>query len=789
MLSLCSRAMFVALFVAAGAAPVGARPVPAPVMTPTDVAGRVVDAATGAPIAGALVSVGDSTQYETFNAGGERPPATQRASGVASVAGVYTGTDGRFRLTFSHGHTLRVEHDGYAPSEQPVRGTDTTLVIALVSDQLTRARSLEGLTITTVRAGNDAPIAQSTLDSARLARDYTGQDVPLSLRQASSITAYSESGSLLNYSYFRLRGVDQSRINITLDGVPLNEPEDQQIYFSDFPDFTSSVASMQVQRGVGTSSYGQAAFGGSVNFASPSLAGTSRATTLQLGGGSFGTAVGTLEAQSGQRANRVAVYGRLSGMRSDGYREGATSAANSAFVSAGYFGDRDLVKLTATTGLERNGQAYEAVPLGELQSDPRSNPLAGVGDHYRESLATLNYTRLLSSTASAGVTAYGFLTGGYYDYPSGAPGPALRYRSASRWVGLIAAAHSVIGPLAFDGGAHAETYSKDHQFDARDDLGYPAYANTSYKTEASAFGKASVSSGAATWFGDVQLRTAGFRYLPTAGYGLSEASQHWSFLNPRIGVTLRAAPRLTLYASFGTTGREPTRSDLFAGSDDVTPDDAPALLPLTRVRPEHVNDLETGASLVLGRLAFTMNVYDMRFRDEIARTGATTPLGYDIRANVGRSYRRGVELEGSWALAPSLDLGVTAAVSRNRIQVYHDAASGATYRDIDPILTPSFVAGHRLTWRVSPRLALNADGRYQGRTFLAPTGDVRLTTPPFYALDGGLTITLGDRTLLVQGRNLLGRRAYPSGDVSGSGEARYFIMAPRSVDVRLRLAL
>ena len=137
-------------------------------------------------------------------------------------------------------------------------------------DSTRRVQALEALTVTAVRAGSDAAAAQTTLDRARLERDYTGQDVPLSLKAAPSITAYSESGSLLNYSYFRLRGVDQSRINITLDGVPLNEPEDQMIYFSDFPDLTSSVQSVQIQRGVGTSAYGQAAFAGSVNLASRS---------------------------------------------------------------------------------------------------------------------------------------------------------------------------------------------------------------------------------------------------------------------------------------------------------------------------------------------------------------------------------------------------------------------------------------------------------------------------------------------------------------------------------------
>jgi len=657
------------------------------------------------------------------------------------------------------------------------------------ADSTRRAQALETLTVTAARARADAPVAQTTLDEARLRRDYAGQDVPLVLRTAPSVTAYSESGSLLNYSYFRLRGVDQSRINVTLDGVPLNEPEDQMIYFSDFPDFTSSVESVQIQRGVGTSTYGQAAFGGSVNFASPSLARSAPNASLQLGGGSFGTARGTLEGSTGQLPNGLALYGRVSALRSDGYRVGATSAENAAFVSGGWFGARDVVKLTASTGLERNGQAYAAVPDSVLRVDPRYNPLAGVGDHYRESFATLNYTRLLSPNASAGLTGYGFLTSGFYDYPSGTTAPPLRYRSASRWAGLVAATHVSHDALTLDAGAHAEAYSKDHQFDARPDLEYPAYDNTGYKNEESAFARASVALGRATLFGDVQARTAEFRYRPTAGYGLADASQRWSFVNPRAGVSVRAARGLTLYGSFGTTGREPTRSDLFAGADDVTPDDAPALLPLTRVRPEHVNDLEFGATAARGPVVLTVNAYDMRFRDEIARTGATTPLGYDIRANVGRSYRRGVELDGTWAVAPSLDVGASAAVSRNRIAAYTDEATGTTYRDVQPILTPAFVGAHRVTWRVVPNVALTADGRYQARSFLAPTGDARLTAPPFYALDGGAALMLRGRTLLVEGRNLLDRRAYPSGDVSGSGVPEYYILAPRSVDVTVRVPL
>jgi iron complex outermembrane receptor protein len=759
-------------------------------LPPLTIAGTVVDSVSGATVGGATVQI-------------------RRTDDLASAV---TGSDGRFRIpfrglmTFNVGTggtetagfpahitppaTIIVRRTGYAPLQRQLTLADTVIRLAPLGSPANRtatAQSLERLTITAVRAGEAAPIASTILDETRLDRDFSGQDVPLTLRQAPSVTAYSESGSLLNYSYFRVRGIDQSRINITLDGIPLNEPEDQQIYFSDFPDLTSSIQSMQVQRGVGTSTYGQAAFGGSVNFATHPLTGAPRRTTLEAGAGSFGTARSTLQFNSGPLANRLAFHGRMSGMRSDGYREGATSAANSAFVSGGYYGDRDLVKFTATTGLERNGQTYAAVPGEELRTNPRANPLAGVGDKYRESFATLSYTRLLSTDVSAGLTAYGFATRGFYDYPSGAPGPALRYRSASRWGGVVGAVHVVKGNVTVDGGAHGMTYSKDHEFDDRPDLQYPGYSNTGYKTEASAFTKASAALGSATVFSDLQLRTAEFRYRPTDGYGLEEVSQRWNFVNPKVGISVQAVERLALFASYGTTGREPTRGDLFAGADDVTPDDAPALLPLTRVRPEHVNDLELGATFTLPRTRLSLTGFDMRFRDEIARTGATTPLGYDIRANVGKSYRRGIELDAAFSLAPALDYGTSLTVSRNRIESYTDEGTGTTYRDVEPILTPAFLATQQLTWRLSVPLTLAVDSRYQGMSYLAPRGDVRLTSPAFHVLDAGARYAWGDATIAVYGRNLLDRRAYPSGDVSGDGTPRYFILAPRSLDLTFTL--
>lgn len=658
-----------------------------------------------------------------------------------------------------------------------------------------RARRLEGVTVRAVRSG--AAAAQTTLDAAAIVRAYTGQDVPLVLQQSPSVTTYSESGSQNNYSYFRLRGIDQSRVNITLDGIPLNEPEDQQVYFSDFPDLASSLRSVQIQRGVGTSSFGQASFGGSVNLETVSLGATPRGGEVQLGGGSFGAARANASYTTGLLPSRFAFAGRFSNQKEDGYRRGSGHAGNSQYLSGGYFGERDLVKLTLLTGVESNEQAYAAVPLSVLQVDPRANPLAGVGDRFRESMGALTYTRLLSSSATLATTVYGFRAGGTYDYPSDSAHAPYRYGLQSRWGGVVSTLHVARGAATVDVGAHANTYSRDHTFADRPDLEAPAYANRGFKAEQSAFGKLAYALGDATLFGDLQLRQAAFRYRPTAGSGAPEASAAWRFANPRVGAAYRigsdrvgsdrAPPPLTLTATYGTSGREPTRADLLAGADDVSPEDVDSLLPLTRVRPERVRDFEGGADVRTGALALHVGGYIMRFRDEIALTGRTTPLGYDIRTNVPSSVRRGIEVEGHYPVTPALTFGGSFARSHNRIARYRDEATNTDYVDVPPTLTPDVVSTQQATWSVAHWLTLTGDGRYQGRTYLAPFGDVRLTTPPFFVLAGGATLHLAGHDLLIEGRNLLDRRAYPSGDVSGSGVARYYILAPRNVVATLRL--
>jgi iron complex outermembrane receptor protein len=336
-------------------------------------------------------------------------------------------------------------------------------------------------------------------------------------------------------------------------------------------------------------------------------------------------------------------------------------------------------------------------------------------------------------------------------------------------------------------GVNANSYARRHRGYFGRDLSTTYYDNTGHKRDASAFAKISYGIGRLRWFGDLQLRTASFRYEPDATSGIGERTVDWTFANPKVGVTVSLAPGLSAFASIGQTTREPARADLLAGADDVAPDDVDALFPLTRVRPERVQDYELGGEWQSRSVSVRANAYAMEFRDEIALVGLTTPLGYDVRRNVGRSHRRGVELEASWRPVGPLTLAATAALSRNRISEYRDEATEVSYVDVPTALTPSLIAGQQVSWRASRFLTLTSDGRYQSRQFLDPTGDEARTAGAFFVLDGGALLHLGRHELLVQGRNLLDRFALTAGDISSRGVPRYFILAPRSVEVTARL--
>ena len=649
-------------------------------------------------------------------------------------------------------------------------------------------RKLEGVMISAVR-DPDAPISQKTLSRSDIQQHYFGQDIPLVLQgETPSLTSYAETGNYWGYSYIRLRGIDQSRINITLDGIPLNDPEDQVLYFADFPDLANSLQSIQVQRGVGTSSNGTASYAGSINMETMSLAAAQRSGTLQAEAGSFGSLRASASYNTGLLPHHLAFYGRVSQLKTDGYRYHSGVNGASGFLSGGYFGDSNILKFTATAGYMRDTMAYLAVPEADLDTNRRINPLSPQErDGFGERLAALSYTHLVNANSSFTTTVYRLAATGDYDVLLDSL-ETLHLDFVSYGFTGVWSYHSA--GFKLDVGANGDSYARDHYAFMHPDLNNPLYFNTSYKRDLAGFAKLGYTLSRATLFGDLQARHAEFRYSPDIHADIPGSSISWSFLNPKVGVTYQLTHPLSVYASYGKNSREPTRTDMFAGFDNLDTSSVGFVGSLSRVKPETVHDVEIGANYRSGTLDVQANLYSMDFRNEIAPIGALSYIGSPLNKNVASSYRRGIEADVTYRGIPRWILSGNATESMNRIREYTDSSGDTpvTYHNVEPLLTPRFLSFARAQFALTPSIDLAVQGRYQSVSFLENTSDRRYVLPESSDLDASIGWRIGQAELLVRGNNLTNSKKYGSG-YAGGGVSYYFVLPPRNVFVTLKVGI
>ena len=652
---------------------------------------------------------------------------------------------------------------------------------AKVAAKTDSVRNLEGVLVRAIRANAQAPISQTTIERAAITQRHFGQDVPMLLMNAApSMTSHTETGTNWGYSYLRLRGIDQTRINITLDGVPLNDMEDQVLYFANLADLMSNVQSVQVQRGVGTSTAGTASFAGSVNFETMPVARADAGGDVQLQMGSFGAQRVSASFNSGLTASKFAVYGRASALRTNGYRDHSGVMGRSAFVGAGWFGARDVVKLTTLVGLLADTLSYTGATLDELRENRRYNPLQpDERDKFGQQMVSLAYTRALQNGGSVSTTVYRNSASGNYDYI--ALPDRYRFNLAHTWYGVTSAYNVERGALRLNTGINANAYQRAHRgyFQPSTTL----YDNTGHTQAASAFAKLSLDAGKARWFADLQGRYAKFRYEPDANAGIDGRSIEWMFFNPKAGVTYQLAKGLATYASYGITSREPARNDLFAGDDDLNSSNVADYGDFTRVKPESVRDAELGITWSRATMDVSANLYSMDFRNDIARIGAPTASGSILRRNVGNSYRRGIEVDAAYRGISRVVLAGNATWSQNRIAQFTDSSRGAPVvrRNVTPLLTPAFISSHRIEVSPTNRFMVSVEGRYQSAAYLDNTSSADRVLPDYYTLDASARASYGRYALTVRGANLGDNQKFASGAVSGSGRVRYFVLPARAL--------
>ena len=654
-----------------------------------------------------------------------------------------------------------------------------------------RRDTLESVIIHATRAPTATGAAVHTVSRQDIQRSSSGHDAPLTLGATPSMSAYSDAGGFSGYSYLRLRGIDQSRINITVDGVPLNDPEDQVMYFSNFPDFMGSMSSVQIGRGVGASNFGTASFAGSLSFESVPLATTPRGGQAELSGGSFGTWRSSVQGATGVGSRGIAAYGRFTRQGTRGYRDRSGNDGWSGFGSVGWFGVRDAVKLTAISGLSATRLAYYAAPESDLAVNRRANPLSDAeGDRFHQELVSVKYSRAIANGLNGTMLVYRNSAAGTYDVnfgtESGAGSPGVgSFGLAHVWHGVTSAVTWNPADWALAVGGTATDYHRDHFLTMRSDPRTELYRNTGVKREATAFVKAAWQRDGWRIGADLLTRYARFRYRPSANADFYAQPVTWSFVNPKLGVSWDRGRPFSLFATAGRAWREPARSDLLAGADDLNRENANNIVPLSQVRAERVNDFEAGVAWRFARGTITVNAFAMEFRNEIAPIGALSLTGAPLRKNVPESYRRGVEFDGTAAIPGGSTLTGNVSIMRSRISEYDDEVAGVVYTDVAPLLTPPVSANLRWDVPVRGPLAVSFSARYVDPMHLANDGNAALMVPTQTMLDMALHWARGANAVRLDINNVLNVNAYASGYTDGSNRYLYPI-ATRNVMVTVR---
>ena len=551
--------------------------------------GRITDT-DGNPLAGASVAI-ENTYLGTHT----------DASGNYSFTGLKKGV---YRLTYSF--------IGYEPVSRQIEIDGN--VVADVS-LLSKPYITEEVTISAIRAGDHSPVAYSSVTGSQLKKQNMAFDMPYLLSLTPSFVETSEAGNGVGYTGLRIRGTDGNRINVTIDGIPLNDAESQQVFWVDLPDIASSVDNIQVQRGAGTSTNGAGAFGATISLQTAN-ADNEPFAEISSSAGSFNTFRNTLSAGTGMLGGRFALQMRYSDMKSDGYIRRTGSDHRSGFISGLYRTGKSMLKANIILGEEHTGIGWWGVPADSLGTDRRYNPAGeytddnGVkryyeneSDNYQQDHYHLIYNRKLSSNLILN-TALHFTKGkGYYEeyredqaYKEYGLEPVkigdslitetdlIRQKWMSNdFFGLVYSLKYKTAKFDAVLGGGMNLYTGDHygriiwmQTAGDTEKDYQWYFNDSRKGEMSFYGKVNYSlTDKTAVFGDIQYRSVSYK-LSGADDDLKDISQQHSFgfFNPKVGVFLSITPNQDAWLSFSVANREPTRSDFkeASGDTDATPE-------------------------------------------------------------------------------------------------------------------------------------------------------------------------------------------------------------------------
>ncbi len=674
-----------------------------------------------------------------------------------------TDSKGHFSLgPFRQGGiTLMVSFMGYKTSQHRLSiGNDTTLLIEMEGAALLG----EEVNIIATRAQERYPTPFVSISREEIKKVNLGKDIPFLIEQSPSVIVTSDAGNGIGYSGINIRGTDLTRINVTVNGIPLNDAESQGVWFVDLPDIASSTADIQIQRGVGTSTNGAGAFGASINFMTSDLHQDAYGE-LGISGGTFNTMKSTLRFGTGLLPGKLSIDGRLSFIRSDGYIDRADANLKSYYFSGGYYGARTTLKFITFSGLEKTYQAWNGVPKDSLGSNRTYNPAGEYTDKngnlayydnqtdlYQQDHYQLIWSGRLAEKLTLNTALHYTRGKGYYenykekqhltDYqlPDVIVGGDTitktnlinRKMLDNHFTGItFSGVYSIPEKIQIILGGAWNRYHGKHigkviwaEWMSANDNDHDWYFNEGFKYDFNVYSKANYRIGKQfSLFADLQYRRVEYRMEGILDNLLPiDQQHHFDFFNPKAGLFLSLPDHHELFISFGIANREPSRNNY----KDADPGRTPA--------HETLYDYELGYAWKNGWLSTTVNGYFMKYKNQLVLTGEINNVGEAIMVNVPDSYRAGIELTGSASvIREKLDVSLSATISRNKIENlihYIDQFDGdwnylgqkaIESGTTDLAFSPSVLGSGMITYKPAKGLAFSLQSKYVSSRYIDNT--------------------------------------------------------------------
>jgi iron complex outermembrane recepter protein len=725
-----------------------------PAISQLNISGKVTDS-QGKPLSGANITLK-----------GGFPGAVTNESGEYGIPGLSGGS-----------YTITATFVGFTPQERHISvNTDTECDFQLEHSVI----MIDEAIVTSSRAGKKDPVALSEISRDELGRSNLSQDIPMLLSATPSLVVSSDAGTGIGYTGFRVRGTDANRINITVDGIPLNDAESHSVYFVDLPDFASSTENIQVQRGVGTSQNGASAFGASVNFQTlPS--GREAHSELSTVFGSFNTRRNSLSLGTGLLGNHFTLDARLSGISSDGYIDRASSALSSYFISAGWYGAKTMLKLNLISGKEKTYQAWDGVP-GYLLTSHRS--YNGLGkytdeygneqyyenqtDNYQQDHYRLHFRRDITRDINLNAAIHFTQGEGYYEEYKEDQDLSL-YRIAGnvsdsallassdlirqKWLdndfyGAMLSSNIKKDNISATVGGAWNRYKGEHfgkviwsRYSGLAETGHKWYSSDATKQDYNLFAKLNYALGEnLSLYWDFQVRGIDYVIEGEDDDHRDISQNHkYFFFNPKTGVNYSNSKGHRAYFSFSVANREPNR-DNFVDADTTMP--APGF--------ETLNDYEVGYSFSGKTFTAGANIYYMDYNNQLVLTGEINDVGSAVMSNVKDSYRTGIEFTAGMKKDGLFSWNMALTLSSSKINNFTAYVDNWSYWDdpanqskqlsfdlgkTDIAFSPGIIASSNFRYFFTKEMDVDLVSKYVGSQYIDNTASESRKLDPWFVND------------------------------------------------------